>query len=204
MSQPPHHNRFSTHPPEALGIEANAGVMLALVGGVYAVTPRYLEEPEPDQRHAAFALPRLPSWQLEQMTRLLRAVWRQGNACATWVLYLHLLERRWLPFLPPQWCDVHGSLANISYPRVTVPSHELRLVGTYTCSPVESVELLEPQLPPRDGLHLVFHPGDWIRATAFVTAAGVATAVPMNSVIDDKPRPGAWELLQRLLIQTRP
>lgn len=216
MSHPSHPNRLWHHPPEALGIEANAGVDLAAVGGggAYLVTPRHPPEPSayPQAHVDPFLLPPLPGWQLERMGRLLRAVWRRANARATWMLYLHLAERRWLPYLPPQWCDQEGSRANLSYPKVTVPGHELRLAGTFTCSPDEDARLLEPHLPPRDGLHLVLHPDrgdgrDWLRATAFLTAAGAVAVARLDEVVADGPGPGEAaageaELLQRLWIAT--
>ena len=198
---PPTPSLFGNFPPEAYLIDANAGCNVARRGDRFVATPRYPEEPE--QRHEPFALPPLPGGRFDRLTKLLRAVWRLRHACATWMLYVHLTERRWHPYLPPQWCEPDGSLANLSYPRVTVPGPDLRLCGTYTCNPTTDAALLEAQLPPRDGLHLVWHPGNWANVTAFVTAAGQAVPLAVEACVADEPEPTEAELRQRLWIVTQ-
>ena len=192
---------FGSFPPEAYLIDANAGCNVTHYRDRFVAAPRYLGEPE--QRHEPLLLPPLPGDAFDRMTRLLRTVWRRGNACATWMLYVHLTERRWCPYLPPQWCEADGSLANLSYPRVTVPGHELRWAGTYGSNPTTDRTLLEAQLPPRDGLHLVWHPGNWAHVTAFVTAEGLPIPMPVDACVVDEPEPGDWQLQDRLWIVTR-
>ena len=193
---------FGSFPPEAYLIEANAGCHVARVGDRFVATPRYLEEPE--AQHPPFPLPPLPGSEFDRLTRLLRTVWRAGPACATWALYVHLTERRWHPYLPPQWCRREGGLTNLSFPRAPVPGAELRLCGTYACSPTTEPSLLAALLPPRDGLHLVWHPGDRAAVTAFVTAAGEPARIPVDACVVDEPDPGDAELGDRLWLATDP
>jgi hypothetical protein len=134
------------------------------------------------------------------MCAILRCLWRGRQVCGCWALYLNIRRRRWIPMLPPQWCDDDGARVSLIYPPGGDPGSKLRLAGTCRTAAFASTnaDLLEADLPPFDGLHLLWHPGRWLDASAFLTSAGASTAVPLDRVLMDQPDCNDWANCNRL------
>src|SRR5438045_3920558 len=103
------HDELLPRPAAAYGITANLGVTLVPShDDLLMVVPNMPPDPAQDGSEfvpppAPFPMPLIPAKLIEEAARLLRQVQRQDR-CASWLLYVDLLQHDWTTWLPPQTC----------------------------------------------------------------------------------------------------
>lgn len=167
----------------------------------------------------SFGLPPLPGEAFDRMSRVLRLCWRRASAAATWLLYVHPARRAWRCELQPQTCRIDGTPVPItealsaSEAAAAAANQEgdgaaaygWLQAGSYSASPFTDDTLLVRQLPPGDGLHLYWEPGNWATARAFAVCQGVLYRLPVDQVVCDFAQPGEpQEAADPLWISTAP
>jgi hypothetical protein len=145
----------------------------------------------------AVDLPRLPAALVENGVKFLRDIWDKGECCASWLLYLHPQRLAWRRFLPSQVCTPVGANVYLSFPGCRPPSRSLCLAGSITSCPTDGVGELVDHLPVFDGVHLFWHPDNWMRLTCFVIAGGVPYPTPATDLLIDR-QPADPRLLERI------
>jgi hypothetical protein len=167
-----------------------------------------------------FGLPPLPGEAFDRMSRVLRLCWRRASAGATWLLYVHPPSRAWRCELQPQTRRVDGTPGTVaealsaSEAAAAAPddaegddaaAQGWLMAGSYSASRFTDDTLLVRQLPPGDGLHLYWEPGNWATARAYAVCQGVPCRLPVDQVVCDFARAGeAQEAADPLSISTAP
>jgi hypothetical protein len=167
----------------------------------------------------SFGLPPLPGEAFDRMSRVLRLCWRRASAAATWLLYVHPASRAWRCELHPQTCRVDGTPGTVAEALSASEAAAAAandagdggaasgwlLAGSYSASPFTDDTLLVRQLPPGDGLHVYWEPGNWATARAFAVCQGVPYRLPVDQVVCDLAQPGEPdEAADPLWISTAP
>jgi hypothetical protein len=184
-------------------LEAHVGVDVVWSNDRPLITPRSSGNKPRSAR--PFPMPMLPGRTLERMCGVLRCLWRSRSVCASWALYVHTRTRFWVPLLPPQVCAADGTQVRLTYPPDAGPGAKLRLAGTCSTavSNTSDPQLLMADLPPVDGLHVVWHRDRWLDATAFITAAGTTIPLPLDRVVTDDLDPVDIATSARLCVVKR-
>lgn len=102
------------------------------------------------------------------------------------------------PAVPSRWIPVRSIV-----PRPGEARDQLRTAGTLASDPARGTSQLIAGLIPTDGVHLAWHPGQWLDLTALVVAQGSVFEVLLDEALAADPA-DQWPELQGPLMMPKP
>ncbi len=177
---------------------ANAGIALAVdPQRTFRVQPRHPRivasaSAAADSKRSleSFPLPRLSAVRFDRLAASLAVFWSRRRRCLVVLLYLDLIRRDWVTFVPPQFCGPDDARWNTRFDGVEDPGRRpgahLRLAGSLRCLPGVASKDVLAHVPPFDGLHITLDP---LRsrpgATFIIRAQGEQSIVADSAVLTD-------------------
>lgn len=117
----------------------------------------------------SFNLPRLPSSELEQVCGVIRSFWCRQQRGLSFLLYLDLRQRGWIPIVPPQSVTPTEGRLYCDFPGFRAPAPHMRLGGSIRGVATNSTHVAALAVPPINGLHFVMDPRSaWIAVQSFI------------------------------------